>query len=268
MHIHSPVPTPEPEGLWPGRIRALAAAVRDDSARTTVERADADRDGRAAEREARVSELWRLLNLVLNQYIRAQARRFGGLDADQVADVAADKALDLMSRIERRDWDPAAVSDAQVCAFLGSVARNGVVDVLRRRRREVVVDMAVPVADGEEGAPWSRMAAGLGAESAIDGTRYAHALLACAGGLTARARRAWVMRIFGNLAVAQIARHPRVATSLGGAHLMLNRARRMMRRCMEAKGFEVRNMPAGTFVALWDLIESDPTAGAAGRRLG
>ena len=268
MHIHSPLPAPEPVALWPGRIRALAAALRDAPARRAGERTDAERDGRTADREARVSELWRLLNLVLSQYIRAQARRFGGLDADQVADVAADKALDLMSRIERRDWDPAAVGDAQVCAFLGSVARNGVIDVLRRRRREVVVDMAVPVADGEDGALWAVTAAGLGAESAIDGARYAHALLACAGGLTPRARRAWVMRVFGNLAVAQIARHPRVATSLGGAHLMLNRARRMMRRCMESKGFEVRTMPAGTFAALWDLIESDPAARAAGRRQG
>jgi hypothetical protein len=92
-------------------------------------------------------------------------------------------------------------------------------------------------------------------ESIVDGPRYARALVACAATLTARARRAWVMRVFGDLPVAQIAGHPDVHTSLGGAHLMLNRARRLIRACMGRKGFETHRMPAGTFIALWDLID-------------
>jgi DNA-directed RNA polymerase specialized sigma24 family protein len=176
--------------------------------------------------------------------------------------MAADKALDLMSRIERREWDPAAASDAQVCAFLGAVAHHGVIDVFRRRSREAVLDRATLLAGPENGASRSSMAAGATAETAVDGERYARALLSCAAKLTARARRAWVMRVFGGLEIARIARHPRVGTSLGGAHLMLNRARRLLRRCMEAKGFEIRDMPAGTFVALWDLIESEHVARA------
>jgi DNA-directed RNA polymerase specialized sigma24 family protein len=241
MTIDGATPETGRDALWPGRIRTLVRELR--------ERPD---------HEARVAELWRILNLALQRYARVQARRLGRMDSDGAADLAADKALDLMSRIERREWDPAVASDAQVCAFLETVAHHGVIDVLRRRRREAVVDGSVLAAEPDDGAWTPGTSEGITAETMVDGQRYARALLACAAKLTARARRAWVMRVFGGLEVARIARHPEVTTSLGGAHLMLNRARRLIRRCMEAKGFEIRSMPPGTFTALWDLIKSEP----------
>jgi hypothetical protein len=61
----------------------------------------------------------------------------------------------------------------------------------------------------------------------------------------------------------EIARHPCVNTSVGGVHLMLHRCRHRLKRCLASKGFEPARMPAGTFVALWDLVEGDRRAAAA-----
>ena len=241
-----PLAAPDAIVLWPGRLRDL---VR-------LSRAAPDDDARAARR----AELWRLLNLALQRYARIHARRFGFVDAEAVVDIAADKALEIMTRWESRGWDPEASGDAQIRAFLAAVARNGVVDALRRRRREVSFDAAAIGAGEDEETAAPDVDPGAPFESIVDGPRYARALAACAGRLTARARRAWVMRVFGGLPVAQIARHPEVRTSLGGAHVMLNRVRRAIRRCLCEKGLETQRMPAGTFVALWEMIDARSAA--------
>jgi DNA-directed RNA polymerase specialized sigma24 family protein len=233
----------EPEARWPGRLRALAAQWR------------AAEDG--TRREAILAEFWRLLNLALHRHVRAQARRFGGLSSEDVVDIAADKAVDLLGSLEAGRWDPAAEGDERMAAFLAVVARNGVVDRLRRLGRE---QSAPDVREGGRAGgigPHGRTHADADdvVGAAIDGGRYARALVECARLLTARARLAWVLHIFGGMTSAQIAGHPEVRTSVGGVSLMLHRCRHRLRRCLASKGFEPERMPAGTFIALWDLVE-------------
>jgi DNA-directed RNA polymerase specialized sigma24 family protein len=204
-----------------------------------------------------------VLNLALHRQVRTQARRFGSLSSEDVVDIAADKAVELLDQMEQRRWDPATESDERMAAFLAIVARNGVVDRLRRLNREQA-QTAVPAARG--GRPPEDPGDLVGA--AIDGGRYARALVDCARALTARARQAWVLRVFAGMTSEQIARHPEVHTSVGGVDLMLHRCRNRLRRCLASKGFEPGRMPAGTFVALWDLVESDRRSAAASPKEG
>jgi len=49
-------------------------------------------------RERAISELWTLVNLALQRYVRATGRRAGRLDQEDVRDIAAEKALDFLTR--------------------------------------------------------------------------------------------------------------------------------------------------------------------------
>lgn len=211
-------------------------------------------------RDAVLAELWTLLNLALQRYVRAQARRFGPIAPEDVVDLAADKTLELLRRLDRREWDPALGSHAQLCGYLFSVARNGVVDHVHLRGREVLAsDLPHP---GSEGTLFEAATAP-DPESAVDGSRYARGIVECAALLSARARLAWMLRVFHGMSSAQIGHHPQVGTSPGGVDLILNRSRRRLRKCMQSKGLEPNVMPPGTFAALWEIIDaerSSPTA--------
>src|SRR5262249_17443755 len=94
-------------------------------------------------------------------------------------------------------------------------------------------------------------------ELSVDGARYARTLVSCANRLTARARLAWLLRIFLGFSPDEIARHTEIRTSTAGVYLILNRARRQIRKCLLAQGLEPDRMPPGTFTALWELVQAD-----------
>ena len=224
--------------LWPDRVRALGEKLR--SAPTRVEASGI------------VSEIWVLLNLALQKYARRHAHLSGQLSADDISEIASEKAADLVRRLDSKDWDPAGLSSAQLCALLSTIARNGVVDLRRVRRREVSTPEGfdVPLSSrawggraGDEESP----------ESGVDGASYARAIAECAAGLSARARRAWYLRVLYEIGSAEIARDPAVATTPAGVDAMLARCREQMRVCLAGKGFPAGPLPPGTFVRLWEM---------------
>jgi DNA-directed RNA polymerase specialized sigma24 family protein len=218
--------------LWPGRIRELAARCRQPLD--------------ALEKERLVAELWKLIGLALHKYVLLQTGRLGRLTADDIADVTSEKALELLRRLDGRQWDPTQSTDAQLCSFIAAVARHGVVDLLRRRRREA------------RAASWFRWKAEsqpVEPESSIDACRYARAVVDCAARLTARARWAWALRSFGGLPAADIARHPAIRSTTAGVDVMLSRSRRHLRECLESRNLDPACPPPGTFVALWEMLD-------------
>ena len=200
-----------------------------------------------------VAEIWVLLNLALQKYARKHAYRAGQLSADDISEIASEKAADLLRRLDSKNWDPAGLSSAQLCGLLSAIARNGVVDLRRVRRREVStpVDFDVPLSSrawgGHAGVEESP-------ESGVDGAAYAQAIVECAAGLSVRARRAWYLRVLYEIGSADIARDPAVATTPAGVDAMLARCREQMRSCLAGKGFAAGPLPPGTFVRLWEMM--------------
>jgi len=226
---------------WPRRIRELAARCQQ-----TLD---------AVGKESVVAELSKVIGLAVHKYVLLQTGRLGRLTTDDVADVTSEKALELIRRLDRRQWNPTQSTDAQLRSFIAAVARHGVVDVLRRRRREA------------RAASWFRWraesrpaeeASPLNPESSVDARRYARAIVDCAARLTARARRAWALRTFGGLPAAEIAQHPAIRSSTGGVDVMLSRSRRCLRECLESKRLDPASLPPGTFVALWEMLDRVP----------
>ena len=231
---------PDLSARWPERIVELTAAWR--SARDDQER------------DRALGELWTIVNLALQRYARAFARRFGVLDREELRDIAADKALDLLGRLDSPSWHSAASTPGEICAFLAGVARHGVVDRLRARGRELRWSN-----DRRHEAPCQTDEAGIDAAGPItstaDSAEHARAIAECAMNLTFRARRVWFLRVFHDLPSADIARHPDVASTPAAVDAMLMRCRKNMRACITTRGFDPSRIPPGTFARLWEMLE-------------
>ncbi|HEX4823596.1 MAG TPA: RNA polymerase sigma factor [Candidatus Polarisedimenticolaceae bacterium] len=234
-------PDDDPRAVWPEHVLRLGAELRTSSGAT---------------RRRIMGALWGVVSVALRRYARHHARRFGRLDPEEIRDIASDKASDLVARIDEEGWDPAASTPASVRSFLSAVARNGVVDALRSSRKVVLV--------GDDLEPLERGGVeGGGQDDAAIGGEFVDTLLGCLSGLTARARKAWFLRVFYEFSSAEIARHPDVASSPAGVDAMLARSREQVRACMESKGVAMRTLPVGTFVRLWEsTVEERSRLGA------
>lgn len=223
----------EGEAAWPERLLALAAKLHAPS--------------RVRERQQVQHELWDLLNLVLQIYVRRQARTQASLSVADMRDIAAAKASELFLRLDSKEWSPAA-SPPQLRAFLAMVARNGVVDFHRRRSRDVPME---EVTELDETSPQPSP------ETLAHAAAYARAILDCAGTLTTRARRAWLLRVLYELDSHEIARDPGVASTGAGVDTMLARCRAQMRSCLDQRGLILQALPPGTFARLWTMTQDE-----------
>lgn len=82
--------------------------------------------------DSALEPLWLLLNTKLFSHIRSQSRKLGRLTHEDLEDIASEKALDLMRRIDTGKWRPDTASTGEIVNYVSRVARNGVVDALRR----------------------------------------------------------------------------------------------------------------------------------------
>jgi hypothetical protein len=57
------------------------------------------------------------------------------------------------------------------------------------------------------------------------------------------------------------AQHPDVAMNAGHVDVTLQRCRQHVRSCMQEKGFDAREIPAGTFSVLWSHFRERPATG-------
>jgi DNA-directed RNA polymerase specialized sigma24 family protein len=223
--------------LWPERLRSLAVGLT--------------RPASPEERERRISELWPLLYGSLSRFVRLHASRYGSIDPDLTHDIASEKAIDLLSRIDKRTWNPGRWSPGQLAGLLSRIARNGVVDHVRSRLRVRDVDPLPCLERRAARAPVET------AEHGLERRLFAVALRDCAGTLQRRARAVWLLRVFLELPSAEIARHPGVRMRAPAVDMMLMRCRRIIRRCMRRKGFEPGDMPPGAFPVLWKAFGFD-----------
>lgn len=227
------------EPLWPGRLIALCVAL----ARAS-----------AAERAELRTRAWVLLRDCLHAMLRQEARRFPGVGAEDLEDVASAKALDLLLRAERGDWNPANRSPGELVSYLRSTVRHGLIRLAQQRSR------TEPLA-GPEVAPDECLRRGtpagaglVGPERAVESDEFAASLLECLGRLRPRSRRVWLLRAVHELGSRDIAEHPQVRASAANVDVILMRVRAHLKECLATKGLEPEPLPAGTFTLLWDRM--------------
>lgn len=195
------------------------------------------------------TKAWQLVYFTLGRYLRYHAARMGRLAPEDVEDISSQKTLELMATVDTSSGRLLELEAAEMPAFLSTVARNGLVSWLKRRRRRVQPLDEIEVSGGER-AVASVVQPARNAES----TEYAGALADCARALQPRALKVWYLRVFYDMASRDIADHPGVGLKPSHVDVVLYRAREAVRRCMESRGHDTRAMPAGTFVTLWSVF--------------
>jgi DNA-directed RNA polymerase specialized sigma24 family protein len=115
-------------------------------------------------------------------------------------------------------------------------------------------------AGGEEGTnghgAQAAGAATLAADAPARAGEFIASLRDCLRQVQPRARRIWFLRVFYEMSTRAIAQHPTVMLRIGHIDVIMQRTRDSIRACMHSKGFEPGDMPAGTFTALWEFLES------------
>jgi RNA polymerase sigma factor (sigma-70 family) len=179
--------------------------------------------------------------MAIQKYVGVHVRHLGSIDPEDARDISSEKTLDLLSRLERHEWEPMKYTPAQLCAFIATVARNGVVDQLNLRRRETQAWWDEPVAPAD-------------AARNVEADETAGAIVECFERMTPRARLVWLLRVFYELSAEETAAHPDLDTTPAAIDMMLARCRKHMRRCARAKGLDPASLPVGTLTSLWEMV--------------
>jgi RNA polymerase sigma factor (sigma-70 family) len=227
-----------PGPIWAERIEPALEALRS--------AAPGARDGARA-------ELWRLVHAALFATLRAQAGRIAPVSQEDLEDIASGKALELLQQAEGTEWSVAGRSPREVAGFVARVARNGLVDLARRRGRE-----APPPEDADA---WDRAVTDAGNEvtdplELTSAREFVSSLRDCVVGLTPRARKVWMQRVVLDRPSREAA--GALGLSIANVDVMAQRARDALAACMAAKGHRVAALHPRAFVALW--ARSDPAS--------
>ena len=144
--------------------------------------------------------------------------------------------------------------------FLSQVAKNGLLDLIRREGR--LVELAEgdrpqgPSAGSTTGRSGSTVAP---PDLLVEQKEFARALRRCAERLDPRTRCVWFLRVLYDLSSKEIAVHPRVRLKVNHVDVLLHNGRKAIRRCMARQGYQPQEMPPGTFTELWKVFR--PEAG-------
>jgi RNA polymerase sigma factor (sigma-70 family) len=196
--------------------------------------------------------LWVLVNGAVRGYLHMHSRRLGRISIEDLEDIAADKSLDLLAKMDNQRWRPDSLKSSEIEAYLSAVARNGLIDHLREKGRwsRMSSDREFSAESGAE--PESSVQAVQ--EAGVESREFARSLRECAQLLSEKSRIIWFFRIFYGLASKRIAAHPEVRLKPGNVDVNLKRSREKIKECMRKKGFEVGEIPAGTFAELWETF--------------
>jgi RNA polymerase sigma factor (sigma-70 family) len=227
-----------PQALWPVHLTDLALRLR----------APLDPATRAALR----GELWVVLQAALMRFLRAHAGARSASRED-LEDLAATKALELLRRAESGAWDPGGRSAESVVGYVASMARHGLADLGRRNRREARSDD--PAWESRVLDPGAAAGRTPPSHAEAEGREFAAALADCVERLEGRARRVWFFRAYFEMSSREIAAHPEVRLTAAHVDVVVQRARRALRECMERKGHDPGDAPAGAFLELWRSLE-------------
>jgi RNA polymerase sigma factor (sigma-70 family) len=232
---------------WPARLGDLCLELRHPK--------DPDSLGRAR------GTVWLLLNSLLSQHLRYHVHRQGQLPHEDLEDLASDKSLELLRKLEKGTWDVTGRSQSEISGYLSMVARNGLVDRLRRAGRWVRPADDRQLEEDLEAAS-SNPDADLrivmeSPDKLVERREYAMAIRDCIEQLEGRSRIAWFLRVLCGMSSKQIAVHPKVSLNASHVDVLMQRARGMVKDCMRRKGFSPQDMPPGTFVELWKACQLD-----------
>ncbi len=229
---------------WPARLKEISGELehpRDETSQRTA-----------------CGEAWKILFPALSLYLRFHASRVGNVSRDDLEDLAAEKSLDLLRRVVSGKTDLSNRSPAEIQSFLSKVARNDLMDLVRKAGRWVELGEEDGATRGIRLAHQESMAGKMDSpDTLVERKEFAAALRQCAERLNPRPRLIWFFRVFYGMSSKDIAVHPKVSLKVSHVDVVLQRSRQAIRECMSRRGYESHDMPPGTFVELWKDFRHD-----------
>lgn len=230
---------PVPEGRrWPDRLKELSRILRNPPDRASLDEARGD--------------AWKILNGIFSMYLRMHAARMGWIGREDREDLAAEKSLEILRRLESGKTDFGDRSPGEIAGFISKSARNELLDFLRKDSRRVETggdEREGWDVGGVEGNP--ALSAADSPDVAVERLEFIGNLRRCVARLNPRSRLCWFYRVFYGMVSKNIAVHPRIRLKPGHVDVLLQRSRDAIRECMQRAGFDIREMPPGTFAELW-----------------
>lgn len=230
--------------MWPERLIAL-------SSRWKME----NHQGR----ERALGQMWIIINEAISVNLWKFANGNADLGPEDVYDIAAEKAYELLELLNNGGWNLDDTSPARVTSFIATVARNALIDYTRTtgKKRRRSVDIASM--GGDERGPGGRRAAPASepVDATADRLQFVSALHDCVAALQPRTQALWLMRVLLGMPSKDIARHPDIEMTPAAVDVALGRCRNAIRDCMKGKGFEPHELPPGTAAALWEAFRNE-----------
>ena len=228
--------TLHPSDRWPERVIALFAewkCAQGDDQRNRI-----------------ISKVWELINVAIVEYVHLHARVLGRVDNDDAYDIASEKTIAFLRSLRTGAPDIAALRPGQLCRYVSALARNGLVDVLRRGGSGNFVGVASEAALAPESD---------GAEINVGRGQFLDAIRDCVSRLPPRTRRVWFMRLFLDMPSKRIAAQSSIGMTTSAVDMLLSRTRRTLRECMKRKGLGADDAPPGALAALWESLRDPRT---------
>lgn len=231
---------PPEKYAWAARLAVLARQLR------TVAGDD---------RQRARGEAWSILNASISMYLRVHARRIGPAPQEEAEQIAANKALDLLCRIEAGSWELADHSPAAIAGFLSHVARNGLIDWFRRERpRDRLQIEEEGVLNPEPTLVAMMSQTTVSPDAGVAGKEFVQTLSGCFKLLKPRAQLVWFLRVLCGMSSQETAAHPNVSLKANHVDVIQHRSREAIVKCLRRQGHEADELPTGTFVELWNTL--------------
>lgn len=191
--------------------------------------------------------IWTILRTALMRALRGKLHRFSAAVPEDLEDLASQKALELLLRAESGEWEVSGRHPNEIAAYIGTVARNALLTHGdRRTRAEAWRAEASGELDITESVPASGRA---------EASEFVVQLLDCVGRLRPRSRRVWFLRVLHEMPSRDISAHPQVAVPPEHVDVIAKRAREELRTCLGRRGFSSHDLPAGTYVHVWNRLQ-------------
>jgi RNA polymerase sigma factor (sigma-70 family) len=226
---------------WPLRFKELAAHLKNPDSDSAL--------------DAARGEAWILIASAIREYALFHCRRFGTVSDEDLEDLAAEKSLDLLRKVEMGMWAVEQKSASEIRGYVSTAARNGLCDRLRELGRRVIpADEDEPEWELGDSYMSFLVSAAEPPDLRVECREFVEALRRCVENLKAHTRLAWFLRMFYEMSSKEIAAHPGVRLKVSHVDVLLQRSRKAIGDCMHRRGFDAQDMPAGTFVELWQVF--------------
>lgn len=234
----------KPPGRWPDRIRELARQL------VTTTNNNSYEDSRG--------ELWCLLNTAVAEFCQYHGTRFPMVSDQDIEDIAAKKALDVLDRIVLGKWDVTERSSGEIASFVSKTARNELLNLTRTLKRRVLPkEDSRPEWDVTQPAREQTDLNNHAPDVVLEQKEYAWALLSCVKKLKPRTRFIWFLRVFCDMPSKMIAKHPEIRLKAAHIDVLLQRGRDAISECMRRQGYPPRQTPPGALAVFWDLYKRE-----------